>query len=358
MLDPLVRDVFKGRRVLVTGHTGFKGSWLTLWLLSLGAEVAGYALAPEEERNHFDLLGVSNRIRHEIGDVRDGERLNRFFEEVQPEIVLHLAAQALVRRSYNDPKETFDVNVGGATNLLEAVRKTPSVKSLVFVTSDKCYWNEEWVWGYRETDTLGGKDPYSASKAAAEIVLTAYQESYFRHREGFRSASARAGNVIGGGDWSADRIIPDCVRALDSGETIDIRSPSATRPWQHVLEPLSGYLLLAARQFSDGPLSAGAWNFGPAEGQTRSVKAIVEGVIDRWGSGTAKFGDDNTGLMHEARLLALNIDKARLDLGWRPTWDVDTCLDMVVCWYKAVSEGAPASDISLAQIKAFEEHGS
>lgn len=346
----------KGKKVLVTGHTGFKGSWLTTWLLWHGAEVTGYALPPEGERCHFNLLGLAERIRHVEGDVRDLGALQRTFDEAQPEFVFHLAAQALVRASYQDPKSTFDANVGGAVNLLEAVRACDAVKTLVFITSDKCYRNHEWVWGYRETDELGGDDPYSASKAAAELVFASYRKSFFAKRPGFTAATARAGNVIGGGDFAKDRIIPDCIRALENGQPITVRNPDATRPWQHVLEPLSGYMALARALASGtaGSISGEGWNFGPDKVSNRTVGELVERVIGTWGSGEM-IVDRPPDAPHECRLLHLNCDKADSELGWRPTWDFGRGTDETTLWYQQVlAGGSPAWDVTNGQIAAYE----
>lgn len=353
-MGALVNDdylaVFRGKRVLVTGHTGFKGSWLTLLLKLAGAEVAGYALAPDYEGSHFERLGLSASIRHCVADVRDSGAMAAAVNDFQPEIVFHLAAQALVRHSYQDPKHTFDTNVQGAVNLLEAVRNCSSVRSLLFVTSDKCYENVEWIWGYRENDTLGGHDPYSASKAAAEIVFSSYMRSFFAHRDGIGVATARAGNVIGGGDWAADRIVPDCVRALQAGQPIVIRSPNATRPWQHVLEPLSGYLLLAARLFDEGHAFDGAWNFGPPVGDVRTVLDVANTIVDQFGKGSVEVHEPKS-KQHEAHLLQLNSDKARQRLGWSTRWDFGKTLEMTAGWYRDVLIGGEAAlDVSRRQL--------
>ncbi len=347
-------EIFRGRRVMLTGDTGFKGSWLALWLHMLGARVYGYALPPKQPRDHFSALGIDKIIRHQDGDIRDIDRMRSFFGESKPEFVFHLAAQALVRSSYVNPKETFDTNVGGSVNVLECVRNTASVKATVYVTSDKCYQNNEWVWGYREIDALGGRDPYSASKAAAEIVLSAYKDSFFMVREGFGIGSVRAGNVIGGGDWSEDRIIPDCIRSLTQFCPIVLRKPQATRPWQHVLEPLSGYLALASALYQAPKEFSGAWNFGPRTILSRSVYDLARAVVGAWGSGTIEIqsvADDP----HEASLLHLNCDKAELLLKWRPRWGFSRTVEESVAWYKAVMSGQNAIDVSTAQILAYQE---
>ncbi|MBL1140632.1 MAG: CDP-glucose 4,6-dehydratase [Proteobacteria bacterium] len=344
---------FAGRRVLITGHTGFKGSWLSFMLHEAGADVLGYALPPDKDRNHFSLLGLSDRIHHLEADIRNAEKLKSCMKEFQPEFVFHLAAQALVRPSYQDPKTTFDTNIMGAVNLLEAVRFCESVRSLVFITSDKCYENNNWVWGYRENDRLGGHDPYSASKAAAEIVFSAYARSFFSDRkEELGVASARAGNVIGGGDWSEDRIIPDCIRAIEKGIPIQIRSPNATRPWQHVLEPLSGYLQLALG-LRDEPLSyLGAWNFGPSSSEVCTVFEVAKHIVANMGCGTIHINESDNN-QHEAKLLQLNCDKARQILGWSPRWDIEKTLTFTAEWYKEVNSGSDASDVTRKQIADY-----
>ena len=343
---------FKGRRVLVTGHTGFKGSWLSFLLHEGGAEVLGYALPPDKEKSHFSLLGLSDKINHVEADIRDAEKIKLCMKDFQPEFVFHLAAQALVRTSYLDPKTTFGTNIMGAVNLLEAVRDCESVRSLVFITSDKCYENNNWVWGYRENDRLGGHDPYSASKAAAETVFSSYACSFFSDRKELGAASARAGNVIGGGDWSEDRIIPDCIRAIETGKPIELRSPDATRPWQHVLEPLSGYLQLAL-SLRDEPLSfSGAWNFGPSTSEVRTVLEVAEHVVARMGFGEINIVESDSN-QHEAKLLQLNCDKARQILDWSPRWDVDEALNATADWYKEVSSGSDASDVTHKQITDY-----
>lgn len=358
-MGTLVKDaylnVFRGKRVLVTGHTGFKGSWLTLLLKLLGADVMGYALPLDYADGHFERLGLASSIRHIAADIRDLDRLQSAFQEFQPEIIFHLAAQALVRQSYLDPKATFDTNVIGAVNLLEAVRICDSVRSLVFVTSDKCYENVEWVWGYRETDSLGGHDPYSASKAAAEIVCASYQRSFFAQRPQFGVATVRAGNVIGGGDWAADRIIPDCIRALQAEKPISIRNPHATRPWQHVLEPISGYLLLAARLYEQQHVYDGAWNFGPHVGDVRTVLDVANYIAAGFGHGSVEVNEPHN-KPHEAHLLQLNSDKARQLLGWNTRWDFEQTLEATVDWYRDVlRNGLRAHEISHRQISQYYE---
>lgn len=352
-MAPLAK-VFGGRRVLVTGHTGFKGSWLSLWLTELGAEVTGFALAPETSEGYFEKAGLRDCVHHVEGDVRDLDAVRRTFADARPEIVFHLAAQALVRRSYDDPKTTFDTNVGGGVNVLEAVRGDTGVRALVFITSDKAYLNKEWPWGYRENDELGGHDPYSASKAAAEMAFMAYRHAFLAQRPGTGVASTRAGNVIGGGDWSADRIIPDCIRALRDGQPIRLRNPLATRPWQHVLDPLHGYLRLAAALLEAPERHAGAWNFGPEIGGGLTVRQVAERVVERWGAG-AIVEEPEADAPFEHRLLQLSIDKAKLDLGWRPKWSSERAIVETVDWYRQVLDGAPARALSSKQIAAFME---
>lgn len=346
-------EVFRGKRVLITGHTGFKGSWLTLVLSMLGADVMGYALPPDSQESHFARLGIETSIRHVTADIRDGDRLQAEVSAFKPEIVFHLAAQALVRPSYADPKTTFDVNIGGGINLLEAVRRCDSVRSLVFITSDKCYENVEWIWGYRESDAMGGHDPYSASKGAIETVFSSYLRSFFAERPHFGAATSRAGNVIGGGDWAADRIVPDCIRALLDGKPISIRSPRATRPWQHVLEPISGYLKLAAVLFEHGHAFDGAWNFGPHVGDVRTVLDVANAISAQFDDGKVVV-DEPQDRRHEANLLQLNSDKARQLLHWNTRWDFDQTLAATGGWYKAVLvDGQPADDVSRQQLSVY-----
>jgi CDP-glucose 4,6-dehydratase len=347
-----VLGAYAGKRVFITGHTGFKGSWLTFLMQELGAEVRGYALAPETSPSHFEMLGLSRSIDHVVGDVRDGDALKAALVSFRPEFVFHLAAQALVKKSYADPAATFGTNVMGSVSLLEAVRACPSVCSLVYVTSDKCYENLEWVWGYRESDRLGGYDPYSASKAAAEIVFSAYARSYFSAIDQLGAATARAGNVIGGGDWAADRIVPDCIRAVGEGRPIQIRNPAATRPWQHVLEPIAGYIMLGARLRNDPVRYAGAWNFGPPTDEVRTVHDVAAAIVGVLGRGSIEVVGAE-GMPHEARLLQLNCDKAHQDLGWRPRWDVDATLSATGEWYRDWMGGADVSKITRRQLRDF-----
>jgi len=333
-------DIYQGRRVLITGHTGFKGAWLTLWLRELGAKVMGYALDPPTNPNLFDSLRLEGRIVHVIGDIRDEAKLLSVFQEFQPEFVFHLAAQPLVRLSYKEPRLTYETNVMGTINLYEAIRKTDSVRVVVNITSDKCYENREWVYGYRETDPMGGYDPYSSSKGCAELVTSAYRSSYFNPEDYGKThnvalASVRAGNVIGGGDWGEDRLIPDCVKSLSQGEPVIIRNPKATRPWQHVLEPLSGYLCLGALMLQDRKKYSGEWNFGPDD--VLKVEDVVSKIIDVWGYGEYRINPD--GNIHEAVSLKLDISKASFYLKWMPVYRVDEALEKTINWYKEYYEG-------------------
>ncbi len=354
LVDGSYLNVFRGKRVLVTGHTGFKGSWLAFLLDTLGAEVLGYALPPEYENSHFERLNLAGKIRHVEGDICDYAKLVGVVQEFQPEMVFHLAAQALVRRSYADPKATFDANVSGSVNVLEAVRHCEAVRSLVFITSDKCYENVEWLWGYRETDALGGHDPYSASKGAAEIVFSSYLRSFFAHRAHLGAASARAGNVIGGGDWAVDRIIPDCMRAMQAAQPIHLRNPAAIRPWQHVLEPISGYMLLAARLYEAPQKFGGAWNFGPPVGETRTVADVAQRIVANFGHGKVEMSAAAAGhKQHEANLLQLNSDKARQLLQWQTRWDFEHTIDATLAWYREVFAGADAATVSRRQLMEY-----
>ncbi|WP_394690976.1 CDP-glucose 4,6-dehydratase [Hoeflea sp.] len=347
-------DFWKGRQVLVTGHTGFKGSWLSLWLTLLGAEVHGLALAPDTDRNLFDMMSLASRLDHCLGDIRDRIAVLRRVEEVRPEIVFHLAAQSLVLRSYEAPVDTWQTNVGGTLHLLDALRQTGKPATVIVVTTDKVYENREWEHPYRENDRLGGHDLYSSSKAATEILVQSWRDSYGAEGK-LRLATARAGNVIGGGDYSDNRIVPDIVRALESGETIEVRNPAAVRPWQHVLEPLSGYLRLAERLDSDKAL-ARAYNFGPAAGNLRTVADLVKQALGAWPEAAADQWRDvsDTKARHEAGLLAVASDLARQQLGWFAHWPFETAIDQTIGWYHAVQNGASPLEISLAQIADFE----
>lgn len=357
----MFKNVYKNKKVLITGHTGFKGSWLAIWLKELGADVIGYALDPPSEPNNFEATQLQEKINHVHGDIRDLDRLMDAFKKHQPEFVFHLAAQPLVRLSYKEPKLTFDTNVGGTVNVFEVVRATPSVKVLVNITSDKCYENREWVWGYRENDPMGGHDPYSASKGCAELVFSAYLKSFFSAGAAkgrtIGAASARAGNVIGGGDWGKDRLVPDCIRALSRQQAIGIRSPRAIRPWQHVLEPLSGYLQLGAALWQDPQKYSGAWNFGPENNSHLTVAQMADKLVKYWGSGSWKdLSDPNA--VHEAHLLKLNCDKAHAELNWYSALTIDECLQMTADWYKEYYSEIPTKNMyqsCVKQVSKYEE---
>jgi CDP-glucose 4,6-dehydratase len=341
-MDP---KFWSGKRVFITGHTGFKGSWLSIWLQRLGAHVVGYALPPPTAPSHFELANVAAGMSSIIGDVRDFESLRRAVMDQQPEIVLHLAAQSVVRTSYDNPRETYETNVMGTVNLLEAVRFVPGVRSVVNVTTDKCYENREWLWGYREDEPMGGHDPYSNSKGCSELVTSAFRRSFFpteRYAEhGVALGSARAGNVVGGGDWTKDQLVPDVLRAFSNGEPVRLRSPRAVRPWQFVLEPLSGYLALAERLYRDGPAFADGWNFGPVDEDAQTVAWIVENLATKWGEG-ARWEADAGEHPHEAHFLKLDSSKARAKLGWAPRLRLDEALEWVVEWFR---EHRAAGDI-------------
>lgn len=342
----LFGGVYSGTRVLVTGHTGFKGSWLALWLSLMGARVCGYALPPESESGNFVLCGLKDRVTDLYGDIRNRRRLREIFDTFQPEVVFHLAAQPIVRISYARPSETFDVNVSGTVNVLENIRASSSVRAAVLVTSDKCYENREQIWGYRETDALGGFDPYSASKACAEIVAAAYRKSY-----SLPVSTVRAGNVIGGGDWAADRILPDCIRALQAGEPVGVRNPDAVRPWQFVLEPLYGYLLTAAKMLRFPQRYSGAWNFGPEFDSVVPVRRVVETVLELWGEGVWKDLSDPKAV-HEAGVLNLDCTKSKALLGWRQRYTLQQALEATVFWYRNYANGN-AEEICEKQIAEY-----
>jgi CDP-glucose 4,6-dehydratase len=332
-------NAYRGRRVLVTGHTGFKGSWLAHWLSRLGAEVAGYSLYIPSQPANFEVLGLEQRIAHHVGDVCEYGALAAVFAGFRPEVVFHLAAQAIVRTSYDEPKRTFDTNLGGTVNLLEALRATTSVRAAVIITSDKCYENVEWDWGYRETDRLGGKDPYSASKACAEIAISAYTRSFLAPAGKF-IASTRAGNVIGGGDWAADRIVPDCMRAWAEGKPAELRSPHSTRPWQHVLEPIGGYLWLGSRLLAGDARAAGeAFNFGPQAQVNHPVSQLVAEMANHWPGTAAKIVASETQQKAEAGLLKLDCDKALARLAWRPALAFEEGVRLTAEWYTRYYSG-------------------
>lgn len=346
---------WRGKRVFLTGHTGFKGSWLSLWLTRMGASVVGYALAPDHVPSLFEVAEVGNVVESHIGDVRDGEALAGALIATRPDIVFHMAAQPLVRSSYADPVGTYATNVMGTVHLLEAVRRVDSVGAVVIVTSDKCYENREWVWAYRESDAPGGYDPYSNSKGCSELVASAYRRSFFAAggtgNHPARIGSGRAGNVIGGGDWSVDRLIPDMVRAAVEGKAVEIRYPDAIRPWQHVLEPLSGYLALAERLWTD-EAAADGWNFGPEMASERPVAEVVSRVCELWGD-TARWLHVGGEKLHEATYLRLDSGKARLRLGWQPRWNLDQALQATVSWYRAYYDGADMRALCNDQIAAY-----
>ena len=352
MSESLFADFFAGKRVLVTGHTGFKGGWLCAWLKLLGSDVAGFALAPHTEPNLFTAIRVGEGLTSIIGNLTDYSALSAAFKTYEPEIVIHNAAQALVRRSYRQPVETYATNVMGTVHLLEAARHTSSVRSVVIVTSDKCYENREWTRGYREEDCMGGHDPYSSSKGAAELVTAAYRRSFFHDDEGAGIASARAGNVIGGGDWSEDRLLPDIVRGITSGAPIIIRRPESVRPWQHVLEPLRGYLMLAQKLWSDRAKYAEAWNFGPAENDTVTVTDLAHCVVSRW-KGALKI-EPEIGAPHEGQYLRLDCAKASRQLGWRPVLSLNQALDWTVEWYRSYyNNPETAQSLTVRQIQQY-----
>ena len=327
-------ESYAGRDVFVTGHTGFKGAWLAEWLQTIGARVTGYALEAPTQPNLFGALGLEDRLKHIVADIRDQDRLAAEVRVAQPAVIFHLAAQAIVRRAYASPRETFEANVMGTVNVLEAARACPSVRAVVIVTSDKCYQNVEAGRAFHEGDAMGGRDPYSASKGCAELVTASYRNSFFG--DGAAAvASVRAGNVIGAGDWAADRIIPDCVRALASGQPVLVRSPGAIRPWQHVLEPLSGYLWLAARMLEEGDRYAGAWNFGPTDiAGDKTVRWVVERFLEDWGAGSWTTPADDGPQPHEAHHLGIDSAKAREQLGWAPVWDARTAVRETASWYR------------------------
>jgi len=349
---------FHGKKVFITGHTGFKGSWLCLWLHSLGAEVSGYALEPPTDPSLYELCALDKLVKSTIADVRDVALLSSAMSIANPDIVIHMAAQPLVRDSYKLPVETYGINVMGTVKMFEAVRSCKTVKAVINVTTDKCYENREWLWGYRENEPLGGYDPYSSSKACSELVTSAYRNSYFNHSEykhhGVGVASARAGNVIGGGDWAADRLIPDCIRALLKKEKILIRNPHAIRPWQHVLEPLSGYLMLAQKLYQDGRSFSEAWNFGPVETDEKPVEWLVSNFCSRWGNG-ASYEIDEGPHAHEAHYLKLDCSKARTRLNWHPRWDLNKAIDGITEWTKAYRENRDVRNVCLQQINTYQQ---
>lgn len=350
------KSFWKGKKIFITGHTGFKGSWLCLWLHSSGANITGYSLPPPTVPSLYDLCRIDELLYSITEDIRDGGKLKQALVSVQPEIVIHLAAQPIVRESYRNPAETFGINIMGTVNLLEAVRACPTVRAVVNVTSDKCYENREYITAYRESDILGGYDPYSSSKACSEIVTSSYRNSFFNikeydiHEVGL--ATARAGNVIGGGDWSCDRLIPDCIKALMANNEIIIRNPDAVRPWQHVLEPLSGYILLAQKLYENGPLYSQAWNFGPEEEDPRTVEWIVKKMCEKW-SNSSVYRIVEEKHLHEANYLKLDCEKAKAALGWYPRWDEEKAIEKTIEWYKAFSEIRNLRSVCYRQIEEY-----
>jgi CDP-glucose 4,6-dehydratase len=353
VIDP---SFWNGRRVFLTGHTGFKGAWMSLLLNSLGAKVYGFALAPENQSGIFTVAGVANEVHHQIGDIREFAPLRDALRDAKPEIVIHMAAQALVRLSYAEPVRTYATNVLGTVHLLEAVRQSQSVEAVVVVTSDKCYENVGQVWGYREVDRIGGHDPYSNSKGCAELVTNAFRCSFFGNEGRTYVASGRAGNVIGGGDWAQDRLVPDAIRAFTAKVPLQVRNPSAVRPWQHVLDPVLAYLLLAERLVRNGDCFAEAWNFGPSAASEVCVERIVNGLVKMWGGG-ACWATDTGEHPHEAAYLKLDCSKAVQQLGWRPLIDLNRALELTAAWYKAQRDGADMRAFSVNQIQTVLSEG-
>ena len=352
----LYKDFYQGRKVFITGHTGFKGSWLSILLHWLGADVYGYALKPHTTPSLYELAGVDQLVSSTIGDIRGYTLLLKTLREIQPEVIIHMAAQALVKDSYLNPRETYEINVMGTVNLLDAARQVGSVKAILNVTTDKCYENREWIWGYRENEPMGGYDPYSNSKGCSELVTSSYRRSFFNLNEyekhGVALASARAGNVIGGGDWANDRLVPDFIRAITKGEEVKIRSPYAIRPWQHVLEPLNGYLTLTAKLFSEGPKYAEGWNFGPYDKDARNVEWVIKTICRLWGDG-ASFCIDTDPQPHEANYLKLDWSKAKEELGWTPKWDIEVAIESIVDWNKAYLGGKNMRTVCNDQIDLY-----
>ncbi|QQS39495.1 CDP-glucose 4,6-dehydratase [Candidatus Woesebacteria bacterium] len=352
-MDKVNTKFWKNKKVLVTGHTGFKGGWLSMWLNHMGAQVVGYALTPPTKPSIFELTHLAKDMNSIIGDVRDSNHVSRVFKKEKPEIVIHLAGQPIVRLSYDDPLLTYTTNVIGTATVLDAARNTNSVRSVVSITSDKCYENKSWVWGYRETDNLGGNDPYSASKACAELVITSYRNSFLNKNSNVYLASARAGNVIGGGDWAKDRLIPDMIRSFTKKESVFIRNPNSTRPWQHVLEPLRGYLYLAEKLYTKGEDYAQAWNFGPNTEQVKPVSYIADFMVNLWGDGASWKTDDGKH-PHEDKLLSLDNTKAKRSLGWYPKLSLDETLNWIVEWYKEFQVKGDVRQKTIDQIEKYQ----
>ena len=344
------KDFWKGRKVLITGHTGFKGSWLCLWLNSMGANVYGIGLSPLTEHSIYKYARIADIVESNILDIRDFKKTQELFDQINPDIVFHMAAQPLVRYSYSNPIETYETNILGTVNILEASRNCESLKAIVNITSDKCYENLEIERGYKEHEPMGGHDPYSSSKACAELVSAAYRLSFLKE-EGIAMATARAGNVIGGGDWAKDRLIPDVLHALEASEDVQIRNPDAVRPWQHVLEPLSGYLLLAEKLVKDGKIFAEAWNFGPEQSCAKKVSWVLDRLSKKFID--AKWEIDNTKHHHETGILKLDISKSKSKLGWLPLWSLETAIDKTAEWYKAFEDNSDMEEFSIKQIQAY-----
>ena len=348
-------DFWRGKRVFVTGHTGFKGGWLSLWLQKLGAEVVGYATSPPTSPSLFDVARIDDGMASIEADVRDFDQLQAAIVKHKPDIIFHMAAQPLVRYSYDHPIETYATNVMGTVNLLEAVRQSNSARVVINITSDKCYENREWVWGYRENEAMGGHDPYSSSKGCAELVAAAYRSSYFNQEGGLGLASVRAGNVIGGGDWATDRLIPDIIRAIIAGESVMIRNPNAIRPWQHVLEPLNGYMTLAEQVWDQGLPYAEGWNFGPNDSDARPVSWITEKLTHMWGEGASWQLDTNANNPHEATYLKLDCSKAKNRLKWQPKLNLETTLEWIVDWYRDYIAEGDMQQMTVSQIQRYED---
>ncbi len=350
------KEFWNKKKILITGHTGFKGSWLSILLNNLGSDLYGYALEPPTNPSLYKEARINELINSHTGDIRDYDKLFQFIQSVKPDIVIHMAAQPLVIESYKNPVETYQVNVMGTVNLLEAIRHTPGIKAIVNVTTDKCYENREWHWGYRENEPMGGYDPYSNSKGCSELANAAYRNSFFNtkdyHNHGVALASARAGNVIGGGDWAEDRLIPDFINAISKGNEVKIRSPYAIRPWQHVLEPLSGYIMLAERLYTDGPEVAEPWNFGPNDVDAKNVEWVARRFSEQWGKAFT-YSIDNNPQLHEATYLKLDCSKAKAELGWTPKWDIEKSLKATIDWYKAWFSKEDVRQLCLDQIEEY-----
>lgn len=345
----LNKSFWKNKRVFLTGHTGFKGTWMSVWLEMMGADVTGYSLAPTSSPNLFDETGITKKIKSIIGDVRNFDQLKEAIENCSPEILIHMAAQPLVRYSYDNPLETFSTNVMGTVNLFEAAKISQNLKVIINVTTDKCYENKEWEWGYREDEPMGGLDPYSCSKGCSELITNSFRHSFYKN---IAISSARAGNVIGGGDWADDRLIPDALRAFEKLENVKIRNPKSTRPWQHVLEPISGYLLLAEKLYQDHYTFSGAWNFGPNDSDAISVESMVKQLCSKW-SNDCSWEIDNSCNLHEANLLKLDISKARHKLNWEPKWSSSDAIDRIIEWHRGWLDGKNSIELCTKQIKKY-----